>query len=104
MAEHTGHHVVPIKVYIAVFLALMVFTTLTVVVAYYDLGRLNVLIALTIAVIKATLVVLFFMHVRYSSRLTQVIVVSGVFWLFIMLAFTMSDYLSRGGWPTTLGQ
>jgi cytochrome c oxidase subunit IV len=103
MAEHTEHHIVPVKVYIGVFLALMVFTALTVYVASFDLesiwGPLNIIIALTVAVIKATLVVLFFMHVRYSSRLTQVIVIAGIFWLIIMLAFTISDYATRSGWP-----
>ena len=67
-------------------------------------GVLNALVALTIAVIKATAVVLIFMHVRWSSRLTQVIVVAAVFWLLIMLSFTVSDYFTRSGWPTTLGQ
>lgn len=111
MAEHSEqseHHIVPVKVYLAVFLALMVLTAITVAVAKFDLehiwGPMNIIIALTVAVIKATLVVLYFMHVRYSSRLTQVIVVSGIFWLIIMLAFTISDYLTRGGWPTNLAQ
>jgi cytochrome c oxidase subunit 4 len=87
---------------------LMVLTALTVFAAKFDLehywGPLNAIVALTIAVIKASAVVLIFMHVRWSSRLTQVIVVSGIFWLIILLAFTMSDYLSRGGWPTSLGK
>ena len=109
MAEHTAeHHIVPIKVYFAVFGALMVFTAITVFVAKFDLehywGPLNIIVAMTVAVIKATLVVLYFMHVRYSSRLTQVIVVSGLFWLAILLVFTLMDYLSRTGWPTKLGQ
>ena len=90
-----SEHVVSPKIYVSVFLALMFFTVLTVVVAYFDLGRANVFIALTIAVIKATLVVLFFMHVRWSSRLTMVFVVAGIFWLFIMVALTLSDYLTR---------
>jgi cytochrome c oxidase subunit 4 len=109
MADHSHEHPAnPIKYYIGVFLLLMVLTALTVFVAKFDLehiwGPLNIIVALTIAVIKATAVVLIFMHVRWSSRLTQVIVVSGIFWLIIMLAFTMSDYWSRGGWPTRLGQ
>jgi len=108
MAEHTEHHIVPIKVYVAVFLALMIFTAITVAVAKYPLeniwGPLNIIVALTVAVIKATLVVLYFMHVRYSSKLTQVIVVAGIFWLIIMLAFTLADYAARSGWPTQLGQ
>ncbi len=109
MADHASeHHLVPLKYYFGVFGLLMVFTALTVFVAQYDLekywGPLNIIVALTIAVIKATAVVLIFMHVRWSSRLTQVIVVSGLFWLVILLVFTLSDYWSRGGWPTSLGQ
>ena len=98
-----SEHIVPVRIYIMVFLALMVFTAITVFVAYFDLASywspLNAVVALTIAVIKATLVILFFMHVKYSSKLTQVIVIAGVFWLVILLAFTMSDYLTRPGWP-----
>jgi cytochrome c oxidase subunit IV len=107
MAEHSSeHHIIPIKYYIGVFSLLMVLTILTVVVARYNLeehwGPLNAIVALTIAVIKATAVVLIFMHVRWSSRLTQVIVVSGVFWLMIMLAFTLSDYATRSSLPAPL--
>ncbi len=93
-------HIVPRTIYYAIFTALMVLTYITVQVAFLDLGRiwgpLNAVIALSIAVLKATLVVLFFMHVRYSSRLTWVVVASGLFWLAILIALTMSDYLSRG--------
>jgi cytochrome c oxidase subunit IV len=104
MADHSSeHHIVPIKYYLGVFILLMVLTVITVIVASFDLesiwGPLNAIVALTIAVIKAAAVVLIFMHVRWSSRLTQVIVVSGVFWLMIMLAFTLSDYATRSGWP-----
>jgi cytochrome c oxidase subunit 4 len=98
-----GHPENPIKYYIGVFVLLMVMTLLTYVVATRDLGSLNALVALTIAVIKAMAVILIFMHVRWSSRLTQVIVVASVFWLLIMLSFTLSDYFTRGGWPTGLG-
>jgi cytochrome c oxidase subunit 4 len=94
-----SEHIVSVKVYLVIFFSLMVFTVLTVITAKYDLGRLNAIVALTIAVIKATLVVLYFMHARYSSRLTQVIIVSGMIWLFIMIAFTLTDYLTRHGWP-----
>jgi len=109
MADHSSeHHIVPVKYYIGVFLLLMVLTAVTVFIAKADLskhwGPLNIIVALTIAVIKATAVVLIFMHVRWSSRLTQVIVVSGIFWLIIMLTFTLTDYFTRGGWPTTLGR
>lgn len=90
-----SEHVVPIRIYFAVFTALMVFTGLTVFVAFQDLGFLNNVAALGIAAIKATLVVLFFMHVKYSSRLTKLIVVAGLFWLAILLILTSSDYVSR---------
>jgi cytochrome c oxidase subunit 4 len=94
-----SEHIVQRKVYFANFGALMVFTALTVLAAFQDLDRFfpgaNTVLALTIAVIKATLVVLFFMHVRYSSRLIWVIVVAGIFWLGIMFVFTISDYLTR---------
>jgi cytochrome c oxidase subunit 4 len=73
----------------------MVLTGLTVWVAYYDLGRWNAIVALSIAVLKATLVVLYFMHVRYSSKLTWVFVCSGFLWLLILFAFTLSDYFTR---------
>ena len=62
---------------------------------FFDLGPLNTIAALGIAVFKATLVVLFFMHVRYSSRLTWAVVIGSVFWLGILLALTMADYLTR---------
>jgi len=95
-----SEHIVSRGIYYAVFAALLVMTTITVLVARIDLGPLNAVVALVIAVFKATLVVLFFMHVRYSSRLTRVVVASGMLWLVIMIAFMMSDYLTRPGWPT----
>ena len=64
-------------------------------IAFFDLGPLNTVVALAIAVIKATLVVLFFMHVKYSTRLTWAVVLGSIFWLGIMLVLTMSDYLTR---------
>ena len=99
-----SEHIVSRKVYFAIFAALMVGTAVTVWIAFIDLGgQLNTIVALTVAVIKATLVVLYFMHVRYSSRLTWVIVGSGLFWLGIMFALTLSDYLSRGWLPPPVG-
>jgi cytochrome c oxidase subunit 4 len=92
-------HIVPKQVYYTVYAILMLCTYLTVQIAFFDLGVLNTVAALMIAVLKATLVALFFMHVRHSPRLTWVVVVSGVFWLGILLALTMSDYLTRA-WPT----
>ena len=92
-------HIVSTRVYYGIFAALMICTYVTVQVAFFDLGPLNTVVALTIAVFKAVLVVLFFMHVKYSTRLTWVVVVSGVFWLGILLALTMTDYLTRA-WRT----
>ena len=92
-------HIVPRRTYYVIFLVLMICTAITVAVAYFDLGPLNTIVALTIAVFKATLVVLFFMHVKYSTRLTWAVVVGSVFWLGILLALTLGDYLTRG-WRT----
>ncbi len=92
-------HIVSPKIYYAIFIALVVLTVVTWSIAKIDLGRMNAVVALTIAVIKATLVVLYFMHVRYSSRLTWVFVGAGFFWLAIMVALTLSDYMTRG-WLT----
>jgi cytochrome c oxidase subunit 4 len=89
-------HVAPKRMYYAVFAALVVGTILTVFVAKYDLVPLNNVLMLTIACSKALLVVLFFMHVRWSSRLTWVVAGAGFFWLLIMFSLTMSDYMSRG--------
>ena len=88
-------HVAPIKMYVGVFLALLIGTALTVVVAFFDFGFMNNVIMLAIAMTKALLVVLFFMHVRWSSRLTWVVAGAGFVWLLIMFGLTMSDYMSR---------
>jgi cytochrome c oxidase subunit IV len=90
-----SEHVVPTKIYYTIFGILMLCTYLTVQIAFFDLGPLNVVVALAIAVFKATLVVLFFMHVKYSTKLTWAVVLGSVFWLGILLALTMSDYLTR---------
>ena len=92
-------HLVPRRVYYVIFAILAFCTYLTWQVSVFDLGPLNTIVALAIAVFKATLVVLFFMHVRYSTRLTWVVVLSGVFWLAILLSLTMTDYLTRP-WKT----
>jgi cytochrome c oxidase subunit IV len=98
-------HVSPKSVYYSIFAALMVFTVLTVAAAFVNLGPFNFPIALAIAIIKATLVVLFFMHVKYSSRLTKLVVTTSLFFLLILLAETFMDYATRG-WnaPTLLLQ
>jgi cytochrome c oxidase subunit 4 len=89
-------HVAPKSLYYLIFFALLVGTGLTVLVAFYDLGFMNNVVMLTIACAKALLVILFFMHVRWSSRLTWVVAASGFVWLLILFGITMSDYLSRG--------
>jgi cytochrome c oxidase subunit 4 len=93
-------HIVPPRTYIVIFLALMLGTGLTVMAAFYDFpGPLNVVVALTIACIKATLVVLFFMHVRYSGRLIPLVIVAALLWLVILFAITFSDYWTRQWLP-----
>jgi len=85
------------KVYFAVFAALLGLTALTTGVAFIDLGRVgNIAVALTIAVVKVVLVMLYFMHLRYSTRLTILFAAAGIFWFGIMLVLTLSDYVSRG--------
>jgi cytochrome c oxidase subunit IV len=95
MSEHNSHHIVPKSIYYTIFLALMVGTGLTWWVATIDLGAMNNVIMLSIAVTKATLVVLFFMHVKYGARLTWAVVIGSIFWLVILLALTMNDYVTR---------
>ena len=90
-----SEHIVPPKVYIAIFLSLMALTAATVAAAYVNLGALNIVVALAIATVKATLVVLYFMHARYSPKRTQLVIISAVFWLAILLALTLSDYSTR---------
>ena len=89
-------HVVPVKVYLAVFVTLLVMTAATTVISGIDLGPWNTVVALVIAVFKASLVVLYFMHAKYSPRLIRVVIFGGIFWLAIMLTITFSDFVSRG--------
>jgi cytochrome c oxidase subunit 4 len=102
MANHVGHaaghtepHIVPKWLYFAVFFALVILTWVTTFVATVDLGRWNIFVALAIAICKASLVVLFFMHVWYSTRLTKMIVVASIFWLILLLFLTMADIWTR---------
>lgn len=95
-----SQHVIPQRIYILVFVTLLLLTLVTVDVAFFDAGWLNLYIALTIATCKALLVVLYFMHVRYSPRLTWVFVGAGFFWLAILFVFTAADYLTRKGIAT----
>ncbi len=90
-----AEHIVSPKIYVMIFLSLMAGTGLTVWAAFQNFGPFNIVIALAIASFKATLVVLYFMHARYSPRRTHLVIVSSVFWLAIMLALTLSDYNTR---------
>jgi cytochrome c oxidase subunit 4 len=93
------HQVVPVRTYVLVFLALITLTVSTVAISKIELGEFNFIVAMTIAVIKGSLVVWFFMNVRQSSSLTRLFVVAGFFWMAILIVFTLSDYLSRGWLP-----
>ena len=98
-----SEHIVPRKIYFTVFAALLALTALTVFAASQEFGRMNDIVAMTVAVTKMTLVLLFFMHVRYSSRLIWVIVASMFFWLLILLSLTLTDYTSRGWFSSNAG-
>ena len=92
-------HILPKRVYYTIFGILIFCTYLTVQIAFLDLGAMNTVAALAIATFKAAIVVLFFMHVKYSTRLTWAVVIGSVFWLGILLTLTLSDYLTRA-WRT----
>ncbi len=90
-----SEHIVSRKIYLAIFTTLMAGTGITVWAAFQNFGKFNIVIALAIATIKATLVVLYFMHARYSPKRTQLVIVCSVFWLAIMLSLTLADYNTR---------
>ena len=92
-------HIVSPGLYVAVFAILLLMTATTTAVSSIDLGPWNTVVALGIAVFKATLVVLFFMHVKYSPRLTRVVIAGGLLWLAILITLTFSDFASRGWLP-----
>jgi cytochrome c oxidase subunit 4 len=96
MSENSEHHIVPVRVYVLVFLTLIVMTWVTAIVSTVDLGRFNVFVALSIAIFKASLVILFFMHVKYGTRLTKFIVLAGLYWLILLLFIVMIDLWTRG--------
>jgi cytochrome c oxidase subunit 4 len=98
-----SEHIVPRTTYFSVFAALLVGTAITVFAANQNFGRMNDIVAMTIAVTKMMLVLLFFMHVRYSSRLIWVIVASMFFWLLILLLLTQTDYSSRDWFGSNVG-
>jgi cytochrome c oxidase subunit IV len=96
-----SQHIVARQLYYQVLAALLGLTLLTVGIAFLDLGPLNTIIALVIAIAKALLVILFFMHLRYSSGLTWIVVGAGVFWLLLLISITVSDYLTRDWLPVS---
>ncbi|WP_158752425.1 cytochrome C oxidase subunit IV family protein [Acidobacterium sp. S8] len=92
---HHEEHIVSPKVYGLIFGALLIFTALTVGASYLELGIFNPIVAIAIAVTKAVLVILFFMHIKYSSRLTKLTVAAGFFTFLVLITMTMTDYISR---------
>lgn len=103
MSSQTSEHVDSVKTYAGILLALLALTVITTLVAFIDLGNFSVVVALAIAVTKMLLVALFFMHVRYSTRLTRLVIVGGLMWLAILLMLTLSDFFTRG-WMGTPGK
>lgn len=98
--EATEGHIVSPTLYVVIFLSLLFFTGLTAAMSYVEMGPFNAVVALAIAVTKAMLVVLFFMHVKYSPKLTKLAVGSGIFMFLVLVAMTLSDYFTRawGRW------
>jgi cytochrome c oxidase subunit 4 len=91
-----SEHIMSTKFYYTIWIALLCLTVVTAAVSFVDLGPLNTIVALVIATVKALLVVLFFMHVKYTSeKLTKIVIVSAIFWLFLLLALSMADYATR---------
>jgi cytochrome c oxidase subunit IV len=93
--EHADHHIVTPKVYGIVFVTLLIGTAITVAAAFMDLGIFNPVVALAIACTKAVIVILFFMHVKYQSRLVKLTVAAGFFTFLVLITMTLSDYVSR---------
>ena len=99
--DHTAsHHIVSVGTYFLIFAALLALLVLTVAVYLLNLGVWSIVIGVTIAVVKALLIILFFMHVRYSSRLTQLFAGAAFVWLLILIGLTLNDYISRTWLPT----
>jgi cytochrome c oxidase subunit IV len=91
-----SEHIISSKLYYAIWITLLVLTVVTALVARVDLGPFNTIVALVIATFKAVLVVLFFMHVKYTSeKLTKTVIVAAIFWLLLLLALSMADYTTR---------
>lgn len=95
-----SEHIISTRIYVGIWIALMCLTVITASVAFIDLGPLNTVVALVIATFKALLVVLFFMHVKYTSeKLTKMVIVSSLFWLLLLLFLSLADYSTRGSHP-----
>lgn len=101
--HHTEHHVDSVATYVGILVALLIATVLTTLVAFVDLGSFSVVVALAIAVCKMLLVALFFMHVRYSTKLTRLVLIGGISWLLILLLLTLTDFFTRG-WGGVAGK
>jgi cytochrome c oxidase subunit 4 len=96
-------HIVPLRIYVLIFAALIALTGVTTWVAFHDLGRWNTIVALAIAVTKMTLVILYFMHLRYSHGLTRMVILASLMWLAILISLTMGDALTRSWTPSPDG-
>ena len=97
--EEHRQHVISTGIYVGIWATLMFLTALTTGVSFIELGDWNIVLALVIATIKGTLVVLFFMHLYYSTKLTKVAMIAAIFFLFLLLSLSMTDYLTRA-WQT----
>ncbi|HEY6291912.1 MAG TPA: cytochrome C oxidase subunit IV family protein [Terriglobia bacterium] len=95
-----SEHVHPKRFYVAVFVALVILTAVTTTVAYVDLGPMNTVVALVIAVCKATLVVLFFMHLKDQAGLTRVVILAAILWLAVLIGATVNDVFTRHWVPS----
>ena len=97
MSEHDDYHlhVAPVGMYVKVFLALFILTIVTWAIALVDLGSMNTVVAIAIAMLKASLVVMFFMHLKYNAKILWLVALSGLLMTVVMFCFTMSDYVSR---------
>jgi cytochrome c oxidase subunit IV len=96
MSQHTHEHIDSVGTYIGILVLLLIATVVTTLVSFVDLGAFSVVVALAIAVCKMLLVALFFMHVRYSTKLTKLVIVGGLMWLAILLLLTLTDFATRG--------
>jgi cytochrome c oxidase subunit IV len=98
-----AEHIASRKMYVLIFTLLILLTALTTAAAFVDLGPFNTVVALVIAMVKATLVALFFMHLKWSSHLSRLAAIAALFWLAILIALSLSDYLTRNSPPPPTG-